>query len=221
MPLHVIVLPAISAIPGSITQGRDPYNVIKSISGSARLARYCVINRVARLLSISGLNTFLRNAHADTGQCTLRPVDCSPLHPTLPTITLSSTNKLALALMSHPHSTVAPSSTSNFQIIFNNALDTYKNRTRNDLRAHPLAVQLQTCNSPSAIIAVLQEKVQGLDQSLSTDERWTKWLGPTVNVLYSFSTILGASVSLVCFMSCTCLRSALSCLCGRHSHLRV
>ena len=144
----------------------------------------------------------------------------SPLN-LAPTITLSSTNKLALALMSHPHSTVAPSSTSNFQIIFNNALDTYKNRTRNDLRAHPLAVQLQTCNSPSAIIAVLQEKVQELDQSQSTDEQWTKRLGPTVNVLYSFSTILGASVSLVCFMSCTCLRSALSCLCGRHSHLRV
>ena len=112
--------------------------------------------------------------------------------------------------MSHHHSTVAPSSTSNFQIMINNALDTYKKRTKNDLRAHPLAAQLQTCGSPSAIIAVLQEKVQGLDQSQSTDEQWTKRLGPTVNVLYSFSTILGASVSLVCFMSCTCLRSALS-----------
>ena len=100
-------------------------------------------------------------------------VPLSPPTPA-PTITLSSTNKLALALMSHPHFTVVPSSTSNFQIIINNALNLYKKRTKNDLRAHPLAVRLQTCDSPSAIIAVLQEKVQELDQSRSTDERWTK-----------------------------------------------
>ena len=109
--------------------------------------------------------------------------------------------------MSHP--TVASSSSSNFQLIINNALDSYKKRTRKDLRAHPLAVQLQTCDTPGAIIAVLKEQVQGLGQSRSTDERWTKWLDPTVNVLYAFSGTIGAVASLVCFRTCTSLRFTL------------
>ncbi|KAI0277640.1 hypothetical protein BGY98DRAFT_1177043, partial [Russula aff. rugulosa BPL654] len=57
---------------------------------------------------------------------------------------------------------------------------------------HPVS----TCNTPSAIIVVLQEQVQGLDQSRSSDERWSKWLDPTVNVLQAFSSILQAGASL-------------------------
>jgi hypothetical protein len=112
--------------------------------------------------------------------------------------------------MSHTHPTAASSSSSNFQLIINNALNKYKKRTKNDLLSHPLAVQLQNCNSPSAIFVILQEQLQGLDQSQSADERWTKWLDPTVNVIYAFSSILGAGVGLVCIRTNTCLRSALS-----------
>jgi hypothetical protein len=107
--------------------------------------------------------------------------------------------------MSHTHATAAPSSSSNFQLIINNALNTYNKCTKKDLRAHPLAAQLQSCDSPSAIIAILQEQLQGLEQSRSSDERWTKWLDPTVNVLYAFSGILGPGVGLVCLSTCTCL----------------
>ncbi|KAF8460705.1 hypothetical protein DFH94DRAFT_683106 [Russula ochroleuca] len=96
--------------------------------------------------------------------------------------------------MSHSHLTAA--SSSNFQLIINNALDAYKKRTRNDLLAHPLAPQLQACDSPGAILAILQQQVQGLDQSWS-DNRWTKWLDPTVNVLFAFSSTIGAGVGLV------------------------
>jgi hypothetical protein len=46
-------------------------------------------------------------------------------------------------------------------------------------------------------------------KSWSTDERWTKWLIPTVNVLYAFSTILGAGVGLVCLTACACMGSQL------------
>ena len=103
----------------------------------------------------------------------------------------------ALTLMSQtqPTATLSSSSSSNFQLIINNALDKYKKYTKNDLRVHPLAAQLQSCDSPGAILVVLQEQVQG---SRSTDERWTKWLDPTVNVLYAFSSILESGVSLVC-----------------------
>ncbi|KAF8494847.1 hypothetical protein F5888DRAFT_606179 [Russula emetica] len=99
--------------------------------------------------------------------------------------------------MSHTQPTASSSSSSsNFQLIINNALDKYKKRTKNDLRTHPLAARLQTCNSPAAIIAILQEQVQGLDQSPSSDERWSKWLDPTVNVLQAFSSILEAGASM-------------------------
>ncbi|KAF8494600.1 hypothetical protein F5888DRAFT_630200 [Russula emetica] len=86
---------------------------------------------------------------------------------------------------------------SNFQLIINNALDAYKKRTKNDLLAHPLVTELQSCNSPSTILAVLQQQLQGLDQSRRSDERWTRWLDPTVNVLYTLSGTLAAGVGLV------------------------
>ena len=73
-----------------------------------------------------------------------------------------------------------------------------KKRARNDLLAHPLAAQLEACNSPSDILAVLQQQVQGPDQSRSGDERWTKWLDAIVNVLFAYSARLGAYDSLVC-----------------------
>ena len=103
---------------------------------------------------------------------------------------------------SHPStSTNTATSSTNFQLIFNNALKEYERRTKNDLLAHPLAAQLQDCNTPGAILAVLHQQVQGLGQSPSSDDRWTKWLDPTVNVLHTLSDTLAEGVSLVSFRS--------------------
>ena len=57
--------------------------------------------------------------------------------------------------------------------------------------------QLQTCNSPADILAVLRTQVQKFEQSTSGDDKLTRWLNPTVNVLYAFSSALGAGVGLV------------------------
>ena len=92
----------------------------------------------------------------------------------------------------------AAASSSNFQSIFNNALDNYRKRTKKDLLMHPLAARLQACDTPTAIRAILQEQIHGLDQSQSSAERWSKWLDPTVNVLFAFSATIGAGVGLVC-----------------------
>ena len=97
--------------------------------------------------------------------------------------------------MSHPH-TAGPSSP-NFQLVFNNALRVYEKHTKNDLLSHPLTAQLQACQSPSSILVVLQQQVQGLGQSRISDERLTKWLDPTINVLNTFSGTIGEGVSLV------------------------
>jgi hypothetical protein len=119
---------------------------------------------------------------------------CSPL-PSQRTPSSHHEKTSLFAFMSH--SRITPASSSNFRLIINNALEAYKKRTKNDLLAHPLAHQLQACDSPGAILAILQQQVQGLNQS-GSDDRWTKWLDPTVNVLFAFSTTLGAGAGLVC-----------------------
>jgi hypothetical protein len=105
------------------------------------------------------------------------------------------------------HSQAAASSYSpNFQLIFNNALKAYEKKTKSDLLAHPLAAQLQVCGSPSAVLLVLQQ-VQELNQPRASDERLSRWLDPTVNVLYAFSGALGEGVGLVCFNTWDHLKS--------------
>jgi hypothetical protein len=99
--------------------------------------------------------------------------------------------------MSHTHPTAT--SPSNFDIIFNSALEAYKKRTQNDLLAHPLTAKLEECDSPSTVLTLLERQVQELNESRANGERWTKWLGPTVNVLYVLSETLREDVSLVFF----------------------
>ncbi|KAH9010288.1 hypothetical protein EDB84DRAFT_1570636 [Lactarius hengduanensis] len=89
------------------------------------------------------------------------------------------------------------SPTSNFQSILDKALIEYKTKTRKDLITHPLADQIKSCDSPGAILAVLQEKANKLKRSQNGDERLTKWLTPTVNILTAFSSTLGEGVSTV------------------------
>jgi hypothetical protein len=103
--------------------------------------------------------------------------------------------------MSHTRPTLV--SSSNFQSVFNNALKEYEKRTKTNLLAHPLAAQLQPCDSTSAILAVIHQQVQALHQSRRSDERFTRWLNPTVNVLYALSATLGEGIGLVCLDTST------------------
>ena len=90
---------------------------------------------------------------------------------------------------------------SRFQAIFQAALESYQKQTKKDLLAHPLATRLKACDSTTAILAILQDQVQAFDKSRSGDERLTKWLSPTVNVLCAFSATISGGVSLVCLAS--------------------
>jgi hypothetical protein len=107
--------------------------------------------------------------------------------------------------MSQAPSASAFTSSPSFQSIFYAALKAYEKKTKKDLLAHPLAAQLQACNSPGDILGVLEDKVNELDQSRSADERLSQWLSPTINVLYSFSATIGAGVGLVSTLKSTCL----------------
>ena len=74
------------------------------------------------------------------------------------------------------------------------ALEEYRKQTKKDIASHPVAAQLKSCDSPSAILTVLRAQVQAFDKS---DEKLTKWLDPTVNVLHAFSAILGDTIGQV------------------------
>ncbi len=117
-------------------------------------------------------------------------------HPSYPHH-LQIHHRLLHSLMSRANPTT--SSSPNFQLIFDNALEAYKKRTKNDLLAHPLVAQLQNCHSPTAVLTLIHNQVQGVHQSQRADDRLTRWLDPTVRVLYAFSGTLGEGVSLVGF----------------------
>lgn len=91
------------------------------------------------------------------------------------------------------------SSAPNFQPIFAKALEEYKKKTGKDLTAHPLAAQINGCDSPGAILAILEGKANELNRSRSSDERLTKWLDPTVNILSALSATLGQGAGLVSY----------------------
>ena len=120
---------------------------------------------------------------------------------------LSSESLLDSALMSYSHTTA--SSSSGLRLIISNALKSYQKHTKIDLLTHPLASQPQAYDSPGAILAFLQQQVQGLDQSQITEDRWINSLDPTVKVLFSYSATLGSVVGQVCsstYLNCTLSR---------------
>ena len=90
----------------------------------------------------------------------------------------------------------ATTSTSNYQSIFNNAIEAYRKKTKKDLLSHPLLDKLQNCDSPDTVLRLLYEQIPGFDQSHGADDKLTKWLNPTVNVLYTFSGVIGGGIGL-------------------------
>jgi hypothetical protein len=104
---------------------------------------------------------------------------------------------LSLAPGSSSKTPTATASYSNFKVIFEKALEGYKKKMKQDLAAHPLATELQACDSPAAILTILQGQVEQFNRSQRGDERLQRWLNPTINVLYAFSETLGEGISLV------------------------
>ena len=88
-------------------------------------------------------------------------------------------------------------SRSNFVSVFDAALETYKRRTKKDLATHSLLPTLQSCDSPEAVLVVLREQIPAFSPTQNDDDGLTKWVSPTVNVLYTISANLGGGVGLV------------------------
>ncbi|KAF8259636.1 hypothetical protein EI94DRAFT_1706967 [Lactarius quietus] len=96
-----------------------------------------------------------------------------------------------------PSTSKTLTSSPHFRTIFIAALKEYEKKTKIDLLTHPLATQLQSCNSSSDIRTVLQEKVNEFEESRSKNERLSSWLNPIISVLYALSATLGQGVGLI------------------------
>jgi hypothetical protein len=96
-----------------------------------------------------------------------------------------------------PTAPSTPTSPSNFVSIFNAALETYKRITKKDLASHAILPSFEACDSPKAVLAILREQVPAFGESQNCDNGLTKWVTPTVNVIYSFSETIGQGVGLV------------------------
>jgi len=103
--------------------------------------------------------------------------------------------------LSSPRSIMSTASTShsNFLPIFNAALESYKRKTKTDLASHPFLPSIQSCDPPVAVLTVFREQFPAFSRSQNDNDNRnpTKWVTPTVNVLYSFSETMGLVVGLV------------------------
>ena len=85
-----------------------------------------------------------------------------------------------------------------YDVIIGAALKAYEKKTKQNLITHPLATQLQARDSPEEMLTILQRQASQLRPSgTAGDEKLKTWLGPVVNVLYSFSATLGEGAGLV------------------------
>ena len=98
-----------------------------------------------------------------------------------------------MSSLSGPSQTAAASS--NFKSMLDVALAEYQRKTGDDLQAHWLATEVQTCESVDAVLDILRDQSKAFERS--DDQRLMKWVDPLVHVLYTFSGALGDGVSLV------------------------
>ena len=97
--------------------------------------------------------------------------------------------------------TSSTSSTSNTQLI-KKALEDYAIKTGIDLeKEYPFVAAIKTANSPEAILELLQEREKAFRDYREGNRKLISLLSPMVNVIQTFSGILGDTLSMV---SLTC-----------------
>ncbi|KAH8979516.1 hypothetical protein EDB83DRAFT_2327091 [Lactarius deliciosus] len=83
------------------------------------------------------------------------------------------------------------STPSDFKSILDAALTEYKKKTGKELLDHPLATEVQRCDSVDAIKAIFQGQAKAFQRFKDGDQRLMKWISPVVDILYTFSGTLG------------------------------
>ncbi|KAH9061945.1 hypothetical protein EDB87DRAFT_1821506, partial [Lactarius vividus] len=92
--------------------------------------------------------------------------------------------------MSPSTSGQTPTPSSDLKAILDSALSEYKRETGKQLLDHPLAAELQRCDSVDAVLAIFQGQAEAFQQFRDGDQRLMKWISPVVDVLFTFSGTL-------------------------------
>ena len=106
----------------------------------------------------------------------------------LPTTVLLSSHcqTMSLSTMSSP----------NLQTI-REALDTYAEQMKIDLKDNPFAEEVKGCNSPEAILQLLEKNRDEFKEYRDKNRKFIDCLNPVVRFVHAFSGILGEATSLV------------------------
>jgi len=100
--------------------------------------------------------------------------------------------------MSATNQAAGPSrSTDNFTAIFQAASSEYERVTGKPLDTHPFSTQLDSCDSPEAVLNAFRTQAQAFDKFCKGDEKLMTWLDPMVHILFTFSATLGEGIGLV------------------------
>jgi hypothetical protein len=110
-------------------------------------------------------------------------------------------------------------SSDNFTAIFDVASIEYQRVTGKHLDTHPFAVQLDACDSPKAVSALLRTQTQAFSRFRKGDEKLMAYLDPTINILLTFSATLGEGIGLVRPLSSFGITLLRHVVCS-HSHLQ-
>lgn len=78
-------------------------------------------------------------------------------------------------------------SSANFEVLLNEALTKYTEKTGKNLRDHPLASNIDRCNSAESFLAIFQQQAQDFDEFRNGDSKLIEWLRPVVDGLLFLS----------------------------------
>ena len=85
---------------------------------------------------------------------------------------------------------------SNFQFILD-AVDRYSEQTGINLMKNPFANKVKGCDSPAAVLLLLQENLKAFKDYRDNNRKFIECLSPVVQVVHTFSGILGEAAGLV------------------------
>ena len=86
---------------------------------------------------------------------------------------------------------------SNFQSILD-AVDKYAEQTGINLQDNPFADKVKDCDSPSAVLLLLEENVKAFKDYRDNNRKFIDSISPVVQFVHAFSGILGEAAGLVC-----------------------
>jgi hypothetical protein len=113
--------------------------------------------------------------------------DSAPGCATFPLLYPPSTAMSDISVIPMSLASNASFTSSNFEAIFNAALTEYTKQTGKDLRDHPFASEIDSCDNPDSIIAIFQEQARAFDEFRKGDIKLFKWFKPVIKVLHALS----------------------------------